>query len=58
FDSAAKVIMVSAVSQKSVIMACLQLGALDFIEKPLKFAEENYCKHFHATIDNALKTKA
>ena len=56
FDPKAKVIMVSAVAQKSVIMACLQLGALDFIEKPLKFSEETYCKQFHATITNALDT--
>ena len=56
FDPAARIIMVSAVSQKSIIIACLQLGALDFIEKPLKFSEKNYCKHFHAIIIHALNT--
>lgn len=45
-DPAGKVIMVSALSQKSVIMEALQLGAKDYIIKPLNLqrAEEVLAK--------------
>lgn len=54
FDPTAKIVMVSAVSQASVVLACLKIGALDFVKKPLNFTDEEFCKQFHATIDNAL----
>jgi len=34
YDPAARVVMVSAVNQKTKLVECVQAGALDFIVKP------------------------
>lgn len=48
FDPEARVVMVSAINQKSTLSACIDAGALDFIVKPFdanrfeKFLAERY----------------
>ena len=48
FDPEARVVMVSAINQKSTLSACVDAGALDFIVKPFeatrfeKFLAERY----------------
>ena len=49
FDSKAKVIMVSAMAQKQLVLQALQLGALNFVIKP--FQEEKV----QETVNDILK---
>ena len=54
-DPDARVLMVSgSVKELSVIMECLTLGARGYVEKPLKFADDQFCDEFRSTIAKAL----
>ena len=54
YDSDAKVIVISALSDKSIVVQCLELGARDFIQKPLKFKNEEFCKEFLETFNDLM----
>ena len=53
YDENAKVIVVSAVKDAEIIMDCLKTGARGYIEKPLKFRDEDFCKEFNEAISRA-----
>ena len=53
YDENAKVIVVSAITDARIIIKCLKTGARGYIEKPLKFRNEDFCKEFIETIENA-----
>ena len=55
FDSQAKVLMISALVDKSIVMSCLDRGAGGFIEKPLKFRDQEFCRDFRDTIQALLE---
>lgn len=56
FDQSARVLVVSgSVKELSIIMECLNIGAKGYVEKPLKFADEQFCKDFRSTVQKALK---
>lgn len=52
-DENARVLMVSAVKDAEIIMECLKTGAKGYIEKPLKFRNEDFCKEFNEAISSA-----
>ena len=54
FDKDANAIIVSAIDDKKVIVDCLNLGAKGFIEKPLKFKDQEFCTKFNTALTNAL----
>lgn len=54
FDEKAKVVIVSAVKVSETIIECLKSGAKGYIEKPLKFRDENFCNDFKAIISDAI----
>jgi two-component system chemotaxis response regulator CheY len=54
YDSDAKVIVISALSDKSIVVQCLEFGARDFIQKPLKFKNEEFCKEFLETFNDLM----
>ncbi len=54
-DSSAKVIMVSAIKDMKVFMECMKKGAQNFIQKPLKLRDPEFCKEFLQTINEALE---
>ena len=56
FDSNARVIMVSSIQESEIVDACLKLGALEFIFKPLKLRDEAFVQSFLKTLDKALET--
>ncbi len=49
-NSAAKVIIVSATSETDSVMECLQMGALAFIEKPLRLHDPSFCESFNNSV--------
>ncbi len=53
YDENANVVVVSAVKDAEIIMECLNAGAKGYVEKPLTFRNEDFCKEFNATIENA-----
>jgi len=53
-NPAAKVVMISAIKEQSVVEFCLSEGAKGFIEKPLLFASDDYMRRFESTISQAL----
>ena len=54
FDSTAKAVIISAIDDKKMIVNCLNLGAKGFIEKPLKFNNDDFCTKFQDTLNEAL----
>lgn len=54
-DPEARCIMVSAIREEEMVMDCLQLGAKAYINKPLKFKNEDYCEEFLSTIEEAFE---
>ena len=54
FDPKARVLVISALVDKDVIMKCLELGAKGFQEKPLRFRQAEFCNDFLETIRVAL----
>ena len=55
-DPGARVLVVSgSVKELSIIMECLNIGAKGYVEKPLKFADEQFCEDFRTTIQKALE---
>ncbi len=56
FDPGARVLVVSgSVKELSIIMECLNMGAKGYVEKPLKFADEQFCEDFRGTVQKALE---
>jgi len=54
-DENARVVIVSAVKDRKMIMSCLNLGARGFIEKPLKFNDEVFCDEFRGAVTEAIE---
>lgn len=55
-DPNARALVVSgSVKERSIIMECLTTGAKGYVEKPLKFADDQFCEDFRATIQKALE---
>jgi two-component system chemotaxis response regulator CheY len=50
----AKVLIVSALVDKSILVQCLEMGAKAFIEKPLRFHEDDFCEQFNQTLSVVL----
>lgn len=50
----AKVVMVSAIEDKSLILDCLSSGAKGYIEKPLNFSDDEFCEKFRGVLSLAL----
>ena len=55
YDEEAKVLMVSAIKDSSIVIACLKAGARSYVEKPLKFADPEFCEDFRSTIQKSLQ---
>ncbi len=53
-DPHARVLIVSAVKARPVIVKCLTAGARGFVSKPLQFHDENVCAELRETIAMAL----
>lgn len=51
----AKVLMISALNDKEIVIDCLNEGALGFIEKPLEFSNPAFCNELRNSIQLALK---
>lgn len=54
-DPNANAIMISALKDKDIIRNCLELGAKGYIEKPLKFRDEEFCEDFIDCLNEALE---
>jgi two-component system chemotaxis response regulator CheY len=54
FDQAARVLMVSAIQSRQAILDCLSAGARGYVEKPLRFNDEDFKADFRAAIKEAL----
>jgi two-component system, chemotaxis family, chemotaxis protein CheY len=54
FDKSARVLMVSAVQSRLAILDCLSAGARGYVEKPLRFDEEDFKTDFRSSIAEAL----
>lgn len=52
-DKSARAMIVSAVKDRKVIMSCLNGGARGYIEKPLRFNDEDFCNEFRQAIVEA-----
>ena len=50
----AKVLMCSAISDMAIIEKCLEKGAINFIPKPLKLSDQDYCESFIERLQEAL----
>lgn len=50
----ARVLMVSAVQARNAIIDCLSAGARGYVEKPLRFHDEDFRVEFRSAIDEAL----
>lgn len=50
----AKVLVVSAIREKTIVNECLQAGAVGYVEKPMKFRKPEFCAKFLSTIKEAL----
>ncbi len=53
-DPHARVLIVSAIKARPVIMECLTLGAKGYVDKPLQFYDEDFCTELRETIAMAL----
>lgn len=53
FDPQAKIIMVSAIKEQQVVEACLDHGAVDFIEKPIDIKNKEKVEALFLKIENA-----
>ncbi len=51
-DPAARVLMISAV-RGDAMLNCMDIGAKDYVEKPLKFTSEEFRKDFKDSINEA-----
>lgn len=56
FDAEARVLMISAVRDFHML-DCIHQGAKQFIEKPLRLNEVEYCNEFKDTINNIFSGK-
>jgi len=54
FDQSARVLMVSAVQSRQAILDCLSAGARGYVEKPLRFDDEDFRTEFRSSIAEAL----
>ena len=54
FDPKARILVISALVDKAVILKCLEMGAKGFQEKPLRFRQSEFCSEFLKTIHLAL----
>lgn len=54
-DAEARVMVITALSEKSIILECLNRGAKAFQQKPLKFTNEEFREDFRRTVEAALK---
>ena len=54
YDESASAIVVSAIDDKAIILDCMTTGAKGFIEKPLKFSNDDFCTVFREAIEAAL----
>ena len=55
YDKKAKVVVVSAIKDAEIIMECLKAGAKEFVNKPFKFRDEQFCSDFLMTINEAIE---
>jgi CheY-like chemotaxis protein len=46
--------MVSAIQSRQAILDCLSAGAVGYVEKPLRFNDEDFRADFRASIAEAL----
>lgn len=53
-DESARVLMVSAIQSRHAILDCLSAGARGYVEKPLRFNDEDFRADFRAAIAEAL----
>ena len=53
-DKSARVLMVSAVQSRQAILGCLSAGARGYVEKPLRFNDEDFRTDFRSSITEAL----
>ncbi len=53
-DPHARVLIVSAIKARPVIIECLTLGAKGYVEKPLQLYDEEFCAEFRERIAMAL----
>lgn len=53
-DADARVIMISAIKEQEIVDSCIEHGARDFIQKPLKLGDEQDLQAFYAKIAQAL----
>ena len=53
-DGSARVLMVSAIQSRQAILDCLSAGARGYVEKPLRFNDEDFRADFRASIAEAL----
>ncbi len=53
-DPHARVLMVSAIKARPVVVECLTVGAKGYVEKPLRLHDEEFCTEFRGTIEMAL----
>ncbi len=53
-DKSARVLMVSAVQSRQTILDCLSAGARGYVEKPLRFNDEDFKADFRSSIAEAL----
>ena len=53
-DANAKVLVVSAIREASIVNECMESGAKGYVEKPMKFRKPDFCQKFLETIDSAL----
>jgi len=51
----ATALMISALKDKCIIRDCIELGAKGYVEKPLKFKDEEFCVDFLENIEDALE---
>lgn len=53
-DSSARVLMISAITERDVVVDCLSAGAKGYVAKPLKLLEEPFRNELCATITQVL----
>ena len=53
FDRGARIIMVSAIKERTVVNECIARGARDFIQKPIDVRNEQRLAQLFETIDKA-----
>jgi two-component system chemotaxis response regulator CheY len=53
-DPNARVVVVSAIREASIVNECMANGAKGYIEKPMKFRSKEFCDQFRAELSKAL----